>query len=206
MPKLLQVDSSPLESSISRELTREFVKSWKAKYTDGTVVHRDLTVHTPKHVDAAWIGAAYTPDEALTEEHKAQLAVSDELIAELQSADEYVFGVAMHNFSIPAVLKLWVDQIARRGKTFSYGANGPEGLLKGKKATILIATGGAYEAGTPTGGYNFADPYLRTVLGFLGVTDVTIVSASGAAQVAMGAVDRETFLKPTLEKVRSVAA
>jgi FMN-dependent NADH-azoreductase len=206
MPTLLHLDSSPLESSISRELTREFVKTWKAKYKDGVVIGRDLTVNTPKHVDASWIGASFTPEDSQTAEQKAALAVSDELIGELQRADEYVFGVAMHNFSIPAVLKLWIDQIARRGKTFSYGANGPEGLLKGKKATILIATGGAYEAGTPTGGYNFADPYLRTVLGFLGVTDVTIVSASGAAQVAMGAVDRETFLKPTLEKVRSVAA
>jgi FMN-dependent NADH-azoreductase len=206
MSKLLQVDSSPLESSISRELTREFVKSWKAKHVDGTVIYRDLAVHTPKHVDAAWIGAAYTPDEALTEEHKAQLAVSDELIAELQSADEYVFGVAMHNFSIPAVLKLWIDQIARRGKTFAYGASGPEGLLKGKKATILIASGGAYEPGTPMGAYNHADTYLQTVLGFLGVTDVTVISAGGAAQVMMGAVDRDTFLKPALEQVRSVAA
>jgi FMN-dependent NADH-azoreductase len=206
MSKLLQVDSSPLESSISRELTREFVKSWKAKNVDGTVVRRDLAVHTPKHVDAAWIGAAYTPEEALTEEHKTQLAVSDELIAELQSADEYVFGVAMHNFSIPAVLKLWVDQIARRGKTFSYGANGPEGLLKGKKATILIASGGSYHAGSPTAPYNFADTYLQTILTFLGVTDVTVIAAGGAAQVMMGAVDRDTFLKPALEQVRSVAA
>jgi FMN-dependent NADH-azoreductase len=206
MPTLLQIDSSPLESSISRELTREFVKSWKAKHTDGAVIYRDLAVHTPKHVDAAWIGAAYSPEESLTDAQRAELATSNELIAELQSADEYVFGVAMHNFSIPAVLKLWVDQIARRGKTFSYGANGPEGLLKGKKATILIASGGVYDAGSPAVAFNHADTYLQAVLNFLGVTEVTVITAGGAAQVMMGAVDRDTFLKPTLEQVRSVAA
>ena len=98
---------------------------------------------------------------------------SESLIAELQQADEIVIGAAMHNFGIPSVLKLWIDQIARRGKTFSYGANGPEGLLKGKKATILISTGGVYSAGTPGAAMNFVEPYLRAVLGFLGVTDVS---------------------------------
>jgi FMN-dependent NADH-azoreductase len=170
------------------------------------VIYRDLAVHTPKHVNAAWIGAAYTPEEALTDAQRAELSTSEELIAELQSADEYVFGVAMHNFSIPAVLKLWIDQIARRGKTFAYGASGPEGLLKGKKATILLASGGVYDAGSPAVGFNHADTYLQAVLNFLGVTDVTVITAGGAAQVMMGAVDRDTFLKPALARVRSVAA
>jgi FMN-dependent NADH-azoreductase len=206
MSTLLHLDSSPLESSISRELTREFVNTWKAKNPGGKVIYRDVAAKSPKPVDAAWIGAAYTPDDSRTDEHKAALEFSDELIAELEAADEYVFGVAMHNFSIPATLKLWIDQIARRGRTFSYGANGPEGLLKGKKATILSASGGAYAEGTPAGSFNFADPYLKTVLGFLGVTNVTVVSAGGAAQLMMGSVDRDTFLKPHLEQVRTVAA
>jgi FMN-dependent NADH-azoreductase len=206
MPTLLHLDSSPLDSSISRELTREFVKTWKTTHPDGKVIYRDVAAQSPQPVDAAWIGAAYTPEDAQTGEQKAALKLSDELIAELQAADEYVFGVAMHNFSIPATLKLWIDQVARRGRTFSYGANGPEGLLKGKKATILAASGGAYAAGTPAGSFNFADPYLKTVLAFLGVTDVTVVNAGGAAQVMMGAVDRDTFLKPALEQVRTLAA
>jgi FMN-dependent NADH-azoreductase len=206
MSTLLHLDSSPLDSSISRELTREFVNTWKAAHPGGKVIYRDVAANAAQPVDAAWIGAAYTPEAARTAEHKATLKLSDELIAELEAADEYVFGVAMHNFSIPATLKLWIDQIARRGRTFSYGANGPEGLLKGKKATILAASGGAYEVGTPAGSFNFADHYLKTVLGFLGVTDVTVVTAGGAAQVMMGAVDRATFLKPHLEQIRSVAA
>jgi FMN-dependent NADH-azoreductase len=206
MPTLLHLDSSPLESSISRELAREFVKTWKAAHPDGAVIYRDLAAHPPKLLDAQWIGAAYTPEEARTKEQNDTLALSDELIAELEKADEYVIGAAMHNFGIPSVLKLWIDQVARRGKTFNYGANGPEGLLKGKKATILVASGGVYEVGTPAGAFNFVEPYLRSVLGFLGVTDVKVVTAGGAAQVMMGAVDRDTFLKPTLEQVRAHAA
>jgi FMN-dependent NADH-azoreductase len=206
MSTLLHLDSSPLENSISRELAREFVKTWKAAHNSGTVVYRDLVVTPLKPLDAAWIGAAYTPAESRKPEQDAALALSDTLISELNLADEYVISVAMHNFTIPSTLKLWIDQIARSGETFAYGAEGPQGLLKGKKATILVASGGVYEMGTPAAAFNFVEPYLRTVLGFLGVTDVTFVTASGSAQLMYGGVDRETFLKPTLEKVRAVAA
>ena len=206
MATLLHVDSSPLESSISRELTREFVKTWKAAHPAGTVIGRDLAKFAPKPLDAAWIGAAYTPEGGRTPEQKETLALSDELIGELQAADEYVFGVSMHNFSIPSVLKLWIDQVCRRGKTFAYGEGGVQGLLQGKKATVLVASGGVYELGTPAGAMNFVEPYLRAVLGFIGVKDVKFVTAGGVAQIMMGAVDREAFLKPTLEQVRAVAA
>jgi FMN-dependent NADH-azoreductase len=206
MPTLLHLDSSPLEGSISRELTREFVKTWKAAHPDGAVIYRDVAAHTPKPIDAAWIGAGFTPVASRTAEHKTLLAPSEELITELETADEYVFGVAMHNFSIPSSLKLWIDQIARSGRTFAYGESGPKGLLSGKKATILVASGGVYDVGTPMGSYNFVEPYLKAVLGFLGVTDLKFVTAGGAAQVMTGAVDRDTFLKPKLEQVRSVAA
>jgi FMN-dependent NADH-azoreductase len=206
MPTLLHLDSSPLESSISRELTREFVKTWRNAHPDGKVIYRDLAATAPRPVDKAWISSAYTPQPARTPEQSAALASSDELIAELEAADEYVLGVAMHNFSIPSVLKLWIDQVVRVGKTFVYPESGPEGLLHGKKASILIASGGIYEAGTPAAALNFLDPYLKMILGFIGVTDVRWVSAGGAAQLMSGKVDRETFLKPTLERVRAVAA
>lgn len=206
MPTLLHLDSSPLESSISRELTREFVKTWKAVHPDGTVIDRDLAAHPPTPLNAAWIGSNFTPESSRTPEQKAALVLSDELIVELETADEYVLGVAMHNFSIPSVLKLWIDQIVRGGRTFAYGADGPKGLLQGKKATIVTASGGVYELGTPAGAMNFVEPYLKTVLGFLGVTDVKFVTAGGAKQVMLGTVDRATFLQPALEQVRSVAA
>lgn len=204
MAMLLALDSSPLSSSISRELTREFISKWKIAHPAGDVIYRDLAANPPKFVDQRWIFAAFTPAEALQPEQQAALAYSDECIAELQRADEYVFGVAMHNFSIPAVLKLWIDQIVRRGHTFSYGPEGAKGLLAGKKATVLAATGGVYAQGTPYAAMNHIDPYLRTVLGFVGITDVTFVTAGGTTQLLSGA-DRGEFLKPHLELVRSIA-
>jgi len=206
MPTILHLDSSPLPTSISRELTREFVATWKATHPDGTVIYRDLAANAPKPLDAAWVFASYSPEASRTPEQKTLLAPSEELIAELSRADEYVIGVAMHNFAIPSVLKLWVDQIVRVGRTFSYGANGPKGLLQGKKATVLSASGGVYNAGTPAAAVNFMDPYLKMVLGFIGVTDTTFVTAAGAARVMTGAVDRQTFLNPILAQVRALAA
>lgn len=204
MPTLLVLDSSPLASSVSRELTREFVSNWKTSHPTGRVIHRDLAANPPKPVDQAWIYSAYTPAEALQPEQKAALAASDEYINDLDEADEYVFGVAMHNFSIPSVLKLWIDQIVRNGRTFSYGTDGAKGLLYGKKATVVVATGAVYDEGSPYAGMNFIHPYLRTILGFIGITDLTFVTAGGTAQLRSGA-DRGEFLKPHLEQVRSIA-
>ena len=206
MATLLHLDSSPLESSVTRELGREFVKSWKAAHPEGRVIYRDLAASAPKPLNGAWIGAAYTPETARSEEQKAALALSDELVGELEQADEYVIGVAMHNFSIPSVLKLWIDQISRAGKTFSYGEYGPKGLLLNKKATLLAASGGVYEPGTPLGALNFAEPYLRAVLGFLGVTEVNLVNAGGTSALMTGKADRAQFLEPVLEQARAAAA
>jgi FMN-dependent NADH-azoreductase len=206
MKTLLHIDSSPLETSLSRELTREFVRAWTAANPGGQVIRRDLAVAAPKPLDSAWIQAAYADQASLTSEQKAVLEVSDELIAELERADEIVIGVAMHNFSIPSSLKLWIDQVARRGRTFTYGARGPEGLLRGKRATVLSASGGAYREGTPYSAFNFMDPYLKAVLGFIGIGDVTFVSADGASRLMQGAVTRDEFLKPSLERVRAIAA
>ena len=204
MATLLHLDSSPLASSVSRELTREFVSNWKKSHPTGQVIYRDLAANPPQPVDQAWIYAAYTPADALGPEQKTLLARSNEFIAELERADEYVFGVAMHNFSIPAVLKMWIDQVVRGGRTFAYGPDGPKGLLSGKKATILVASGGVYEAGTPMAALNFIDPYLSTVLGFIGIKDLKFVNAGGTAQLRSGK-DRGEFLKPHLEQVRSIA-
>jgi FMN-dependent NADH-azoreductase len=199
MPTLLQLDSSPLPGSVSRELTREFVAAWRAAHPAGTVISRDLAAAPPPPIDAAWIGASYTPEEALTPEQTETLALSDELVGELERADEYVIGVAMHNFSVPSVLRLWIDQIARKGRTFRYGADGPRGLLQGKKATVVIASGGVHAE-------NQVEPYLRTVLGFVGVKEVTFVTAGGTARLQSGKVDRKAFLAPVVEQVRQLAA
>ena len=206
MATLLKIDSSPMgKHSISRKLTAEFAAIWQKTHPDGKVISRDLTVTKLPAVNGVWIGAAHTPEDSHSPEQQEELAVSNKLIAELQQADEYVFGVPMHNFSIPSTLKLWIDQVARAGKTFSYGADGPKGLLTGKKATVLIASGGVYER-TAMESLNFVTPYLRAVFGFLGITDVKIIAAEGTAQLMGGKVDPQTFLAPSLEKVQSHAS
>jgi FMN-dependent NADH-azoreductase len=206
MPTLLHLDSSPLESAVSRELTKEFVATWKAAHPDGTVIYRDLARTQNQPLDAQWIYSVYTPDSARTPEQQAALTLSNELISELEKADEYVFGVSMHNFTIPGTLKLWLDQIIRKDETFTYGATGPQGLLIGKKATFLVATGGIYQLGTPTGAYNFIEPYLKTVFGFLGVTDATFVTAGGTQKLMSPETDRAAFLLPKIVEVRELVA
>jgi FMN-dependent NADH-azoreductase len=206
MATLLKIDSSPMgERSISRALTAKFVDTWRKAHPGGKVISQDLSKVNIPVVDGRWVGAAYTPEEARSPEQRAILAVSDVLLAELLEADELVLGVPMHNFGIPSTLKLWIDQVMRVGKTFRYSAAGPEALLKNKKATLLIASGGAYGKETAMASFNFVAPYLRAVFGFVGITDVTIIAAEGTAQVMQGAVDAGTFLAPLLERVETHA-
>src|SRR3984885_8295258 len=205
MSTLLHIDSSPLyERSVSRQLTGAFVTQWKSSHPDGTVVDRDLNATPVAPITAEWVGAAYTPDEARTPQQRELLALSDTLLAELEQADEYVFGVPMHNFGVPSVLKLWIDQIARVGRTFSYAGGTPKGLLTGKKATFIIATGGIYDAQTQMSSFNFVEPYLRSVFGFLGVTDTTFLTTGGTAALNYGH-DRDAFLAPHLQAVQTHA-
>ena len=205
MSTLLHVDSSPLYGrSVSRQLTGAFVARWKASHPSGTVVDRDLNATPIPPVSGEWVGAAYTPEAARAPQQKELLALSDSLLAELEQADEYVFGVPMHNFGVPSVLKLWIDQIARVGRTFSYGEGGPKGLLTGKKATFIIATGGIYDAQTQMASFNFVEPYLRSVFGFLGVKDATFLTTGGTAALNSGQ-DRDAFLAPHLETVQTHA-
>lgn len=204
MPTLLKIDSSPIPNgaSFSRHLTAEFAAKWQQNHPDGSIITRDLASTKLAPITAEWIGAAYTPEAALQPAQKEALAGSNELIAELQAADEYVIGVSMHNFSIPGTLKLWIDQIARAGKTFSYEGGKPAGLLRNKKATFLVATGGVYDQGTPMASMNHIEPYLRALFGFLGVTDVTFINASGTARARQG-VEREVILQPALQSIHA---
>jgi FMN-dependent NADH-azoreductase len=194
------------DRSVSRKLTANFAETWLKTHPGGKVIPRDLSTLHLTPVDGFWVGAVYTPQDKRTEKQNEALVVSDALIAELQHADEYVFGVPMHNFSIPSTLKLWIDQVVRAGKTFSYGANGAKGLLSGKKATVLIASGGVYDQNSAMASFNFVAPYLRTVFGFIGITDLKVISAEGTSQLMSGNVDAQAFLAPTLEKVHAHAS
>ena len=205
MSTLLRIDSSPLYGqSVSRQLTAAFVAQWKSSHPKGTVVDRDLNSTVIPPVNAEWVGAVYTPEEARSPQQRELLALSDTLLAELEQADEYVFGVPMHNFGVPAVLKLWIDQISRVGKTFSYADGTPKGLIIGKKATFIIATGGIYDAQTQMASFNFVEPYLRSIFGFLGLTDATFLTAGGTMALNHGQ-DRNAFLAPHLHTVQTHA-
>jgi len=205
MSTLLHIDSSPLYGrSVSRLLTGAFVNQWKSSHPDGKVLDRDLNSTSISPIDAEWVAAVYTPEEARAQQQKELLSLSDSLLAELEQADEYVFGVPMHNFGVPSVLKLWIDQIARVGRTFSYADGTPKGLLKGKKATFIITTGGFYDAQTQMASYNFVEPYLRSLFGFLGLTDVTFLTTGGTMALNHGQ-NRDAFLAPHLQAVQTHA-
>jgi FMN-dependent NADH-azoreductase len=207
MPTLLKIDSSPMgERSISRRLTAEFEKTWINTHPGGTVFSRDLTTLALPFVDGRWVAAAFTPEDARTAEQNEALAISDLLVADLQNADEYVVGVPMHNFSIPSTLKLWIDQVVRVGKTVAYSSTGAKGLLTEKKATLLMASGGVYEQGSALAALDFVTPYLRTVFGFIGVTDVNFIAAEGTSKLMTGKIDPQAFLAPSLEKVHAQAS
>ena len=183
MSKVLVITASPRgERSVSRKLTTEFAQLWAQHNPKETVLLRDVGHHPVPHVTEPWVLGAFAPAEAQTPESKAAIAVSDQLVEEFLSADKYIFGVPMYNLNIPSTFKAYIDQIVRVGKTFAVGPNGYEGLVKGKKALFITSSGGAFPAGSPMGAYNFQEPYLKAIFGFIGVTDVQFVTADSMNQ------------------------
>jgi FMN-dependent NADH-azoreductase len=181
MQKILLIQSSPRgANSFSSKLSMAIVESLKTKNLDSTVTTRDLTAHPVPHLEETHLAAFFSPPETHTTESKKAIHHSEESIAELMNADVIVIGVPMYNFSIPSVLKAWIDHICRAGHTFKYSSSGPEGLVKGKKVYLAVATGGVYSEG-PMKSFDFTEPYLKSVLGFLGMTDVTTVRVEGVS-------------------------
>ena len=172
-PTILEISASGRSGdSVSRQLSGDLVTALKERFGDATVVRRDLNDGIG-FVDEAWIAANLTPDDERTPSQRERLAESDTLIAELETADVIVIGTPMYNFGVPATLKAWVDQVARARITFRYTENGPVGLLEGKEAYVVLATGGV-PVDAPV---DFATPYLRHALGFIGITDVNVIAA-----------------------------
>ncbi|MEM9906272.1 MAG: NAD(P)H-dependent oxidoreductase [Cyanobacteria bacterium P01_D01_bin.44] len=175
MSHILHLDSSPRESrSVSRTLTKAFVSNWVQHHPQSTVTYRDVGLHPVPPVDESWIAAAFNQSEVLPTELSETLQISDELIAELLQAECYVFGIPMYNFSIPANFKAYVDQVVRINQTFTPAWGG---LLKYKKMLIISTRGSSYAAGTDLASYDFQEPYLRAVFGFIGVSDITFIHA-----------------------------
>ena len=173
---ILEISASARnEGSMSRLLARDVLKALEDRHGDVTVTRRNVAEGLP-FVDADWVVATNTPEEDRSDAQRRTLAFSDELVEELKAADILVIAAPIYNFSIPATLKAWIDMIARVRLTFRYTENGPVGLLEGKKAYVLTPSGGV-PVGSPV---DFATPYLRHALGFVGITDVHIVGAQGA--------------------------
>jgi FMN-dependent NADH-azoreductase len=175
--KLLRIDSSARRNSVSRQLTGRFVEAWQQEHPDATVIERNLATPALPHITYEWVHAVYSDPATLTTEQKLVLQLSDELVEELVQADTIVIGAPMYNFAIPAPLKAWIDQIVRVGKTVLFAAAGPQGILKGKKVYVVTSRGGAFRPGTPTERFDYQEPYLRHILAFIGLTDVTFIHA-----------------------------
>jgi FMN-dependent NADH-azoreductase len=181
MTQLLHIQSSSnLSSSVSRDLSESFVRDYVAAHAGTTVIARDLVTSPIPHLGVDLLGGMFGKPEDLDDAQKAALAVSDALVEEIEAASLIVIGVPMYNFSIPSALKAWIDHVVRAGRTFHYTATGPAGLVTGKKLVLFLASGGVYSDG-PYKPYDFQETYLRTILGFIGITDVTVIRAEGLA-------------------------
>ena len=171
--QILRIDSSAqTEISQSRRLSDRIVDGLRALGKSSDVTVRDLDERLPQ-LDRAWIEANTTPIDDRTDDQRKTLALSDTLIAEIEAADTLIIGVALYNFSIPASLKLWIDLVCRARKTFTYSEDGPKGLMAGKKAIVCFVSGGTAFGSD----IDFASGYIRHILGFIGITDVTFIAA-----------------------------
>jgi FMN-dependent NADH-azoreductase len=192
MSSILLLTSSPRSESLSTTIAAELADKLRTQNPGSTIVRRDLAANPLPHIDDLFTAAIRKPPEARTAEEAAAVKTSDELVNELLAADSIVIGTGLINFNIYSSLKTWIDNVARAGLTFKYTESGPVGLATGKKVYIVLASGGVYSQG-PAAGMNHAVPYLKSVLGFLGITEVETIYVEGlafgpeAAEKAIGA-------------------
>ncbi len=174
--KLLRIDSSARASSVSRQLTGEFVEVWKKSHSDGEVKECDLSAMTLPHITDDW-SATFGDPGRITPSQRAYLSTSDTFVSELLNADVIVIGSPMYNFGISWKLKAWIDQVVRLGKTIAYGPAGSRGLLNGKKVVVITSRGASYSSEPGAPNFDFQESYLKRILGFMGLRDVTFIHA-----------------------------
>ena len=176
MSNVLIIESSARQQdSFSRELTQQFISHWKTLHPADRLTIRDVAVNPVPHLDADLLGGWMKPEAQRNAAEQASLQRSNELTDEMLAADVLVLAAPMYNFAIPSTLKSWLDHVLRAGLTFKYTDTGPQGLLTGKKAYVLTARGGIYAGSTA----DHQEPYLRQVLAFVGIHDVTFIHAEG---------------------------
>lgn len=181
MKKILHIISSPRgEASLSIKLGNAVIEKIKAEYPGSTVKESNLVTQQFPHLEEAHLTSFFTPAENRTSANIAAVKHSDEAIHEIMDADIIVIGAPIYNFSIHSTLKAWIDHVVRAGITFKYDENGPEGLIKGKEVYIALSSGGIYSEG-PMQPLDYVEPYLKTILGFIGLTDITVFRVEGAS-------------------------
>jgi len=177
--KLLHLDSSILgDSSASRQLSSAVVTAWQAAEPSAQVIYRDLAGDALSHFSALSLVAVGTPEELRNAAQRHEAELSESTLQEFLAADAIVIGAPMYNFALPSQLKAWIDRITVAGKTFSYGENGPQGLVGGKKV-VIVSTSGGIHSGQPSAAAH--EDYLKFVLGFVGISDIQVVRAEGLA-------------------------
>ena len=199
--RILHVDSSILgDNSVSRAVSAAVVARLKALDPGAEVVVRDLAAKPIAHLSGAYL-AGQNPDVQHDQALQEELALGGAALAEFLAADTVVIGAPMYNFTIPSLLKAWVDRILVAGKTFRYTDRGPEGLAGGKRVILALARGGIYSAGAPHASFEHAESYLRCVFGFIGIPSVEVIVAEG---LALGPEPREKALKAGLEQAAAL--
>jgi FMN-dependent NADH-azoreductase len=201
--KLLHIDSSVLgPHSVSRQVSAAIVDRLRETMPGLQVIYRDLTATPLSHLSGSHLAAAQgaaSTDPAV----QRDVALSQAVLEEFLSTDIVVLGAPMYNFTIPSQLKAWIDRILVAGKTFKYGAQGPEGLAGNKRVIVAISRGGFYGAGTPAAALEHLESYLRGVFGFIGVTSLEFISADG---IRVGPEQREQALTNALQAVTKLRA
>lgn len=181
MKKILHVISSPRgAASLSIQLGNAIIEEIKAANPGSTVKETNLVTKQFPHLEEAHLTSFFTPAENMTDANKEAIRHSNEAIQDIMEADTIVIGAPMYNFSIHSTLKAWLDHVVRAGITFRYDANGPEGLIKRKKVYVAVSSGGVYSTG-PMQSYDFITPYLKTMLGWIGMTDTTFIRVEGTS-------------------------
>jgi FMN-dependent NADH-azoreductase len=199
MSRVLIIESSARQQdSVSRQLTQQFMGQWQSAHPDDQLSVRDLGTNPVPHLDSTLLGGWMKPAEQRSAIEQSALDRSNQLTDELVAADVLVLAAPMYNFAIPSTLKAWFDHVLRAGVTFKYGETGPQGLLTGKRAFVLTARGGIYAGSS----LDHQEPYLRQVLGFVGIHDVTFIHAEG---LNMGGDFLEKGMNQAIAKLAQVA-
>ncbi len=193
MSNILLVTSSPRgDASYSTKVAKALVEKLKGEHPDASVTHRDLGAEPLPHIGEHFVAGMFTPEADRNTSQRAEIERSDRLVDELLAADIVVIASAMINFAPTSTLKSWIDHVARSGRTFRYSAAGvPEGLVTAKKVYLVELRGGIY-SDEPMRTIDFQEPYLRHMLGFLGMRDVEVIAVEGTifgAEAAQKAVD-----------------